>query len=153
MVAVAALAGCVSDRDIGNDAQYPSDFKENTIYYTEVPLVLAVYHGGFPAFTEIVGIPESDSLPPPEKPRFLSTYKTYELLPAGSQIHVGRIHRFNATVDVGSMELIDAKLASGPHAGTDVQIDAICRRVESPTLGKGLLVRNRDILSETTPKS
>ena len=51
------------------------------------------------------------------------------------------------------MELIDAKMASGPHQGTDVKIDAICRSIDSPMLDKGLLVRNPDILSETPPKS
>jgi hypothetical protein len=49
-------AGCVSDRDIADDPRYPTGFRENTIYYTKVPLVLAVYHGGWPSFTEITGV-------------------------------------------------------------------------------------------------
>jgi hypothetical protein len=147
------LTGCVSDRDIANDPQYPSDFRENTVYYTRVPLILAVYHGGWPAFTEITGVADSNSLPPSEKPRFMSTYKTYEMLPVGTPIRVVGIHRFYAYLDVGSTAYVDAKLASGPHQGVDVEINAICKTVDSPTIDRGLLVRNRDILSETPPKS
>jgi hypothetical protein len=102
---------------------------------------------------EITGVADSDSLPPPEKPALMSPYKTYEMLPVGTQIRVVKVHRFFAYMDVGSMELIDAKMASGPHQGTDVKIDAICKTVDSPTLDKGLLVRDRDILSEMPTKS
>ena len=154
IVSVLFLGGCVSDRDIAKDPRYPSDFRENTVYYTKVPLILAVYHRGWPAFTEITGVAGSDSsVPPPEKPDLISPYRTYEILPVGTQIRVTRIHRFYAYLDVGSMELIDAKMASGSHQGTDVKIDAICRSIDSPTLDKGLLVRKPDILSETPPKS
>ena len=148
------FSGCVSDRDIANDPQYPSDFKEDTVYYTRAPLILAVYHRGWPAFTEITGVADpNSSLPPPDKPHDISTYKTYELLPVGTQIRVTRIHRFYAYLDVGSIEFVDSKLASGPHQGTDVKIDAICKIIDSPKVDTGgLKVRNRDILSELPTK-
>jgi hypothetical protein len=146
------LAGCISDRDIANDSRYPSDFRENTVYYTKVPLLLAVDHGAWPAFTEITGVADSASLPPPEKPRLMGTYKTFEILPVGTPIRVVRIHRFYA-MDVGSIAYIDAKLVSGAHKGVDVKIDAICQVVDSPTIDRGLLVRDRDLLSEIPPKS
>jgi hypothetical protein len=153
VIGLLLLAGCVSDRDIANDPRYPSDFRENTVYYTRVPLILAVYHGGWPAFTEITGVADSASAPPPEKPRLMSTYRTYEVLPVGTPIRVIRIHRFYAYLDVGSSANIDAKLASGPHQGVDVMIDSICKHVDSPTIDRGLLVRNRDILGDPPPKS
>lgn len=149
------LSGCISDRDVANDPKYPSDFKEDTVYYTRVPLVLAVYHRVWPAFTEITGVANSESsLPPNDKPHDISNYKTYELLPVGTQIRVVKIHRFYAYLDVGNMDFVDAKLVSGPHQGTDVKIDAICNIVDSPNIDTGgLKVRNRDILSEEPPKS
>jgi hypothetical protein len=150
--AILILTGCVSDRDIANNPQYPSDFRENTIYYTRVPLVLGVVHRSFPASTEIEGVADSDTPPPPDKPQSLSPYKTYELLPVGTPIRIVRIHRFYAYMDVGSSMIIDAKLLSGPHQGVDVNIDSICNKVDSPTIDKGLLIRNRDILSDVPPK-
>jgi hypothetical protein len=117
------LNGCVSDRDIANDPRYPSDFHENTVYYAKVPLTLAVYHGTFPAFVKITGVAGSDELPPPEKPGFMKPYATYEILPVGTPIRVVKIHRFYAYLDVGSSEIINAKMVSGPHQGTDVGIE------------------------------
>jgi hypothetical protein len=149
MVGTIALGGCFSERDISNNPEYPTDFRLNAVYRAQKSLVVHIYHGPFETALEVLSVGDASDVPESHpKTGIIRDFEIFYLLPAGTEIRITMIHRFWAEMDVGSRTVIRAEILSGTYNGLAVNIDAICHRISSPTIDKGLLVRNREILAE-----
>jgi hypothetical protein len=144
----AFLSGCASETNISGNQAYPTDFKTGAIYRTRVPLIACLQHGPFETFIRAERTTDPSDVPVGSFPTGGGNYETYELLPTNSQIRITKVTRFWALFDVPSSMIIGAKMETEPHRGMEVVLDPICKTAASPTIDKGLLVRDRTVLEE-----
>ncbi|HZZ57556.1 MAG TPA: hypothetical protein VFE31_06975 [Opitutaceae bacterium] len=148
LLLVSLWAGCAGPPPAGNASampDYPTRFLPNETYRTAVPLVACVYHEPFGRiWLELQG-PVSGPLPASEEPDsggLDDTYRSFEIVPAGTLLRVLKIHPFYSYLDEGSTTELTAVMASGPYAGKPVKFARICTRVVTPRLPLGFLVRD-----------
>jgi hypothetical protein len=116
-----------------------------------VPLVAGIDHEPFGHLSvELQGppsgpLPESESL---DSGGLASAFRTYEIVPAGTLVRVIQVHPFYAYLDEGATTEIKAQMESGPYKGKPVKLARICRRIVTPNLQQGFLVRDPAFLTE-----
>jgi hypothetical protein len=145
------LSGCVSTTDISTNSAFPTDFRLDQVYRTEIPLTIRIYHGPFSNLLQAVGPTSANPLPKPEPPGSVwKNYQSYDVLPTGTEIQITELSIFYALVDVGKQQILGTKIKSGRYAGQSIDITKICKTVSNDELnnGFGLYVRDRDILTE-----
>ncbi len=142
------MAGCVSETNISGNQAYPTDFHAGAIYRTRVPLIACLQHGPFETFIRVERTADPNDVPAGKFPTGSGKYETYELIPKNSRIRVTKVTRFWALFDVPSSMVVGAKMETEPHKGMEVVLDPICKTASSPTIDKGLLVRDCTVLEE-----
>lgn len=124
---------------------YPTRFRENQTYRTVVPLVACIDHEPFSQLSVELQGPVDGPLPESEMPDsggLANAYRSYEVFPAGTLIRILKVHPFYTYLDEGSTTEIAAVMASGPYRGKAVKLARICKRIVTPTLQQGFLVRD-----------
>lgn len=148
------LGGCgtaPAPREAAAMPDYPTRFLVNHNYQTVAPVVGCIYHEPFSQVWVDLQGPVIGPLPASEEPDsggLANSYRTYEVIPAGTTIHILKVHPFYAYVDEGSTTEIAAVLASGPYRGKPVKFARLCQRVVTPSLPQGFLVRDPAFLKE-----